>query len=215
MGDDVRRPPFALTEMTLSASLPVRFTLADTLWRPRNALVRNVTLVALGSALLGLSAQAQVPFYPVPMTMQTFAVLVIAMAYGRGLGMATVVAYLFQGAIGLPVFAGGAAGPGVLFGPTGGYLAGFALAALVLGDLARRGWDRRPWSAAAALLVGNALIYVPGLLWLGIVVGWDKPILELGLLPFLPGDALKLALAAVSLPLLWRAIAWRRTRSRD
>lgn len=184
--------------------------LVDVIWRPQNTFVRHAILIVLGSTLLGLSAQVEVPFYPVPMTMQTFSVLLVAMTFGRRLGTATVLFYLLEGAVGLPVFAGGAAGPGVFFGPTGGYLIGFALAAFVVGGFADLGWDRRALPAVAALLLGNALIYVPGLLWLGVVVGWDKPILELGLLPFLPGDALKIALVAFSLPLLWRGIASRK-----
>lgn len=184
--------------------------LVDVIWRPQNTFVRHAILIVLGSTLLGLSAQVEVPFYPVPMTMQTFGVLLVAMAFGRRLGTATVLFYLLEGAIGLPVFAGGAAGPGVFFGPTGGYLIGFVLAAFVVGGFADLGWDRRALQAAAALLLGNTLIYVPGLLWLGAIIGWDKPILELGLLPFVPGDALKIALVAVSLPMLWRGLASRK-----
>ena len=94
-----------------------------------------------------------------------------------------------------------------MLGPTGGYLAGFVLAAATCGWLAERGWDRRPATTAVAMLAGNALIYLPGLLWLGTVVGWDKPVFQWGLTPFLLGDVAKLALAAGLVPLVWKAIA--------
>jgi biotin transport system substrate-specific component len=150
-----------------------------------------------------------VPFYPVPMTMQTMAVLVLGMAYGWRLGGATVVLYLAEGALGLPVFAGTpekGIGIAYMLGSTGGYLLGFALAASACGWLAERGWDRNPVRTAVALLAGNVLIYVPGLLWLGALFGWDKPILAWGLYPFLLGDLTKLALAAAIMPLAWRAV---------
>lgn len=141
------------------------------------------------------------------MTMQTFAVLVIGAAYGARLGGATVLGYLALGALGADVFTGEASGGiAYMLGSTGGYLVGFLLAAVALGALARRGWDRSVGWTALALLIGNAIIYVPGLLWLGALHGFDQPILAWGLWPFLLGDALKLALAATVLPLAWRAI---------
>ena len=96
-----------------------------------------------------------------------------------------------------------------MLGPTGGYLVGFVIAVAVCGWLAERGWDRRPVTTATAMLAGNVLIYLPGLLWLGTVVGWDKPIVQWGLTPFLLGDLSKLLLAAGTLPLVWRAIGRR------
>ena len=167
----------------------------------------GAVLVAAGILALVIAAKIRVPFWPVPMTMQTFAVLMIGAAYGPRLGGATVLGYLLIGALGADVFTGEASG-GVAYmlGNTGGYLAGFLLAAVALGALARRGWDRSVGWTALALLIGNAAIYAPGLLWLGVLHGFDKPILDWGLWPFLLGDALKLALAAMLLPLAWRAL---------
>ncbi len=129
------------------------------------------------------------------------------MAYGWRLGAVTLLLYLGEGALGFPVFAGTpekGIGLAYMLGGTGGYLVGFVLAAVACGWLAERGWDRGPVSTALAMLVGNALIYVPGILWLGALFGWDKPILEWGLVPFIFGDVAKLALAAAVLPLAWR-----------
>lgn len=191
-------------------------TLASALWPAGEGtkLLRLAALAVSGSLLLTLSAKVQVPFYPVPMTMGTFAVLVIGMAYGWRLGAATVLLYLAEGAAGLPVFAGTPAkGIGIpyMLGPTGGYLLGYVLSAAAVGWLAERGWDRSvPWTAVA-MLIGNVIIYGPGLLWLGTVVGWEKPVLQWGMWPFLYGDLAKLALAAAVMPLAW-ALLGRATR---
>lgn len=182
--------------------------LADTLLPVRqNALLRNIFLALAGSLLLYASAKIRIPFIPVPMTMQTFAVLVIGMAYGWKLGGATVLLYLAEGVFGLPVFAGTpekGIGLAYMMGTTGGYLAGFVLAAALTGWLAQKGWDKRVSTTALAMLLGNAVIYALGLLWLGTLMGWDKPILEWGLIPFMPAELFKLALAAVTLPLVWK-----------
>lgn len=194
---------------TLSAPYP---TLATALWRGRRDQLhplRQLLLAAAGSALLALSAKVQIPFYPVPLTMQTFVVLAIGMAFGWRLGALTVLLYLAEGAAGLPVFAGTPAkgiGLAYMLGPTGGYLFGFVIAAAACGYLAERGWDRRASTTFAAMCIGNLLIYACGLVWLGAAVGWDKPLLAWGLLPFLPGDALKIALAVIALPGAWKAI---------
>ena len=173
------------------------------------AWVKQAALVALGVALLIISAKIRIPMWPVPITMGTFAVLCLGAAYGIRLGLVTILVYMAIGALGLNVFSGSSAesfGLAYMMGGTGGYLVGFVLATLVMGYLGTRGWDRSvPWMALA-MLIGNVVIYVPGLLWLGQLFGWDKPILEWGLWPFLVGDALKLALAAMLLPLLWKAL---------
>jgi len=169
-------------------------------------------LAVVGTLLLTIAAKIQVPFYPVPMTMQTFVVLTLGMAYGWRLGGATLILYLAEGAAGLPVFAGTPEkGIGIVYmlGGTGGYLVGFVLAAAVCGWLAERGWDRNVATTALAMLAGNVLIYVPGLLRLGILYGWDKPILEWGLTPFILGDLTKLALAAAVLPFAWKLLRKR------
>ena len=178
-------------------------------WDGPLRIARNVLLVIAGTMVLALSARIEVPFYPVPMTMQTFAVLVLGMACGWRLGAATMVFYLVEGALGLPVFAGTperGIGVAYMLGPTGGYLLGFVIAGAVCGWLAERGWGRHVVSTCAAMVIGNALIYVPGLLWLGSVVGWDEPVLRWGLTPFLLGDLAKLVLAALMLPLAWRLV---------
>jgi biotin transport system substrate-specific component len=193
---------------TASTTYP---TIASVLW-PANGQVKAVrlaVLAVLGTLLLTLSAKLHVPFYPVPMTFQTLVVLGLGMAYGWRLGAATVALYLLQGALGLPVFSGTpekGIGLAYLLGPTGGYLFGFFLAAGVCGWLAERGWDRSVITTALAMLIGNIIIYVPGLLWLGGLFGWDKPILEWGLTPFILGDAIKLALAAALMPLAWKLL---------
>ena len=182
--------------------------LADVLFPVKeNALLRNLFLAIAGSLVLWASAKVKIPFYPVPMTMTTFVVLVIGMVYGWKLGTATILLYLAEGAIGLPVFAGTpekGIGLAYMMGPTGGYLAGYVLAAAICGYLAQLNWDKRASTTALAMLLGNVAIYVPGLLWLGMLLGWDKPILEWGLIPFVAGDLLKLALAAATIPLIWK-----------
>lgn len=172
-------------------------------------LVKQIVLVALGIAALAVAAKIKVPMWPVPITMGTFAVLTIGAAYGPRLGFATILGYMIIGALGFDVFAGSSAeafGIDYMMGGTGGYLLGYVLATLALGALAQRGWDRSVLWMALAMLIGNALIYVPGLLWLGQLYGWDQPILAWGLTPFLVGDALKLALAALLLPAIWKLV---------
>lgn len=174
---------------------------------PANASLRRAVLLVAGVAVLAAAAKIRIPLWPVPMTMQTFAVLAIGAAYGTRLGVATILAWLFLGAAGADVFAEkSASGLSYMLGDTGGYLLGFALAAAMLGVLARRGWDRSPAKTAAMMAIGNAIIYAPGLLWLGVRHGFDAPILEWGLYPFLIGDATKLALAVAGFPLAWRAV---------
>lgn len=170
---------------------------------------KQAALVVAGIAALAVSAKIMVPMLPVPMSMGTFAVLTIGAAYGARLGLVTIIGYMLVGMLGFDVFAKSTAdlnGLTYMMGSTGGYLVGFVLATLALGLLAARGWDRSPVKMAGAMLIGNALIYVPGLLWLGVLYGFDKPILTWGLTPFLIGDAVKLALAAVLLPALWKLV---------
>lgn len=170
---------------------------------------KQAVLVALGVVILAVAAKINVPMWPVPITMGTFAVLTLGAAYGPGLGLVTILAYMLVGVAGFDVFAGSSAeeyGLAYMMGGTGGYLVGFVLATVVLGFLARRGWDRSIGWMALAMLLGNIAIYVPGLAWLGQLYGWDKPILEWGLTPFLIGDAIKLALAALLLPAAWKLV---------
>lgn len=171
--------------------------------------ITQVALVLAGIAFLAVAAQIRVPMWPVPVTMGTFAVLTMGAVYGPRLGLATILGYLGIGALGFEVFAGsgaGASGITYMMGSTGGYLIGYVLAVLALGTAARAGWDRSMGKMALAMLIGNALIYIPGLLWLGQLYGWDQPILAWGLTPFLIGDALKLGLAALLVPGLWKLL---------
>ena len=161
----------------------------------------QVMAVIAGIAVLAISAHIKIPFYPVPVTMQTLAVLAIGMTYGTRLGGATLLGYLGVGAAGAPVFAGGA-GVAYMMGPTGGYLLGFFVTAVVLGALAERGWTRSIITTVAAMVLGNAIIYLLGVSWLANLIGSQKAI-EFGLLPFLYGDALKLVIAALGVPYLW------------
>jgi len=170
--------------------------------------LRQAVLAVAGTVLLTISAKIQVPFWPVPMTMQTFAVLVLAMAFGPRLGVATVALYLTEGAFGLPVFAGPGIGLVYFAGPTGGYLIGFMAAAVVVGALARKGWDRNILSGLAAFLIGDVIIFAFGVGWLSIIVGLEKAFLA-GMLPFLPGEAVKIALAAALLAASWRFVQRR------
>lgn len=186
-------------------------TLIGALW-PEGSLakpLRMAILALVGTALLTLSAKVQVWPGPVPITMQSFVILAIGMTYGWRLGGATLLLYLAEGAVGLPVFS---AGGGIAYfaGPTGGYLVGFALAAALTGWLAERGMDRRPATTALAMLAGIVAIYVPGLIWLTSLIGFDKAV-QFGLMPFLVSDLVKLALAAAVMPLAWKAV--RRLRN--
>ena len=186
-------------------------TLAEAIF-PQTGLalrVKQLVLVAAGIATLVLAAKIKIPMFPVPMTMGTFAVLSIGAAYGARLGLATILGYMLVGALGFDVFAGSSAevsGLGYMMGSTGGYLVGYVLAVVALGALARKGWDRARGKMALALVLGNALIYVPGLIWLTVLYGLEAPILSWGLTPFLLGYVVKLALAALLLPALWSLV---------
>ena len=172
-------------------------------------LLYDVVLIAAGSVFIALLARVAIPlpFSPVPITGQTFAVLLVGALLGSRRGGVVVILYLLEGVGGLPFFADGTGGLARLAGPTGGYLVGFVVAAFAGGLLAKRGWDRRAWSTAAAMLVGNIIIYAFGLLWLERFVGAER-VFSLGLLPFIPGDLFKLTLAAVILPAGWKLLGW-------
>jgi biotin transport system substrate-specific component len=201
-----------------------RHVLTEALWPAEGTMlwVKRLVLVALGIVALAVSAKISVPVWPspVPITLGTFAVLTIGAAYGPRLGLATILGYLVIGALGADVFAGSSAeknGIAYMLGGTGGYLVGYVLAVLALGFAARRGWDRSVPGMALALLIGNVLIYVPGLAWLHQLIAgglfdastyssvWSQT-LAWGLTPYLIGDALKLALAALLVPGLWKLV---------
>jgi biotin transport system substrate-specific component len=176
---------------------------------PGTGLVTDALLVAGGAGFVALAAQVSIelPFTPVPITGQTFAVLLVGAGLGAILGLASLGLYLFVGALGAPVYAEGDRGWDVITGPTGGYLVGFVLAAGLIGYLAQRRWDRRFSSAVAAMLTGNVVIYLVGLPWLAeqIDAGLEGT-LEAGLYPFVVGDLVKLYLAGALLPATWRLI---------
>lgn len=185
---------------------------AQTLWPGRADsksadLGRDALLVTLFSFVTALSAQIAVPlpFSPVPLTGQTFGVLLTGVLLGPRLGALAMVLYLIEGGVGLPFFAGGTFGAARLVGPTGGYLVAFPLAAAFTGWLATRGWDRRPLTQFFAMLLGSLIIFALGAAWLAHFVGTSRA-LTLGVLPFLPGDIVKALLAAGLLPLGWKWI---------
>jgi biotin transport system substrate-specific component len=183
-------------------------TVADLL-RPRErrqAGFYDFALIVGGSLLICLCAQIKLmPFGLVPITGQTFAVLMIGALLGANRGALAVLAYLAQGVAGLPVFAMGS-GPLVLIGPTGGYLMGFVPAAYTAGLLAEKGWDRRFGTTVLAMALGNMIIYACGLVQLGWLTGMSRTVLTTGLLPFIPGDILKIVLAAILLPSAWKLL---------
>ncbi|MEM7614924.1 MAG: biotin transporter BioY [Pseudomonadota bacterium] len=173
--------------------------------------IKRAILVVAGILALSVAAKIKVavPPSPVAVSMGTFAVLTIAAAYGPRLGLTTMLGWMLVGFLGFDVFQNSSAeafGWTYMTGSTGGYLVGYVLATIALGMLARRGWDRSVWGMAAAMLIGTVLIYIPGILWLGHLYTWEEPILAWGLTPFLIGDAMKLALAAMLLPLAWKLV---------
>jgi biotin transport system substrate-specific component len=198
--------------MSMNADL-----LAGRVWPAagQNEWLRSAALAVLGSIFVAICAQISIPMLPVPMTLQTLAVLAIGGAYGSRLGAATLCLYALEGAAGLPVFANFQAG---LFLPTGeiiatgGYIIGFVLAAFLVGWLAERGWDRGVVKMFAAMLLGAAVLYVPGLIWLTIWIAeikglaWGTAVaasISSGLIPFILGDLVKAALAAMAFPATW------------
>jgi biotin transport system substrate-specific component len=177
-----------------------------------NARVRDIVLVLAGAVFIYLTARIAIPVpgSPVPITGQTFGVLLVGGALGFRRGSFAVLLYVLLGVVGLPFFAEGKGGLTVIWGATGGYLVGFVIAGAVVGRLAELGWDRKIGGALGAMLVGSAIIYAIALPWLG-VVGHLSPgeTIAKGLTPFLIGDAIKLVLAAVLFPTTWWIVGRR------
>jgi len=169
--------------------------------------VRQVGLVIGFSLLTALSAQIVIPIGPVPITGQTFAVLLTGALLGSRLGAITMIVYLIEGASGLPFFAGGMAGLPHLLGPTGGYLVAFPAAAFITGAFAEHGWDRRFLTAAAAMAIGSVVIMFCGLLWFSYVTR-TSPLtaFQFTTMKFIPGDIIKITLAAAVLPTGWKLL---------
>ena len=165
---------------------------------------RSVGLVIVFSLLIAASAQFAIHIGPVPITLQSFAVLLTGALLGSRLGAAAVIAYLIEGAVGLPFFAGGGSGVLRFFGPTGGYLVAFPAAAYVTGAFAEHGWDKQYLSAVAAMAIGSAVIFLGGWAWFAVLTS-TPPLaaFKIAVLPFLPGDVIKIALAAAVLPTGW------------
>jgi biotin transport system substrate-specific component len=186
-------------------------TLADVLSpRQQRSWLLDAVLVVLFSAFVALTAQVEIPLWPVPLTLQTLGVLFTGAVLGSRRGTLALLLYLTEGTLGLPVFAGGASGVGYMLGPTGGYLVGFVVAAGVVGWLAQRGWDRRLVWAAVAMVIGNVIIYVCGVAWLAVFLGDLWGALVKGMLLFVVGDLIKIAVAALTLP-----GGWKLARRRD
>ena len=190
----------------------------------QSQIIKSLFVIFLGSIILTISAKIKVPFYPVPMTMQTFVVVLIGVTLGWKLGLATVFAYLFEGAIGIPVFAGTpekGLGVAYLMGPTGGYLFGFLVATYVAGSfkydncfdsqkfklakenlpffLALRSAITLPYKNVIKLIFSVSFIYIFGLLWLGLLIGWDKPIFKFGAQPFLLAELFKILIVTFAI----------------
>lgn len=196
-------PSYLRRDYIIMQARTLHATLVDIVLPDRQT-VQNAALVGGFSLAIGLSARVAVPlpFTPVPLTMQTLAVLLTGMVLGKRLGALALVAYLAEGLAGLPVFAPGAMGVARLVGPTGGYLIGFILAAALVGALAERGCDRRVSTTILAMVLGNLVIYAFGVIWLSVFM--PAPVaLAQGMVPFLAGDAVKIALAAATLPGAW------------
>ena len=204
-----------LPRSTSESAAVTHFPLAAMVWPGRAGglpqALRAALLILLGTALLTLSAKINLPLPYVPMTLQTLAVLMIGAAYGWRLGGATVLAYLAEGAMGLPVFAGPIGGLAPFVGPTAGYLVGFALAAAVTGALSERGWDRSIPSLFVAMGAGHIIILGCGLAWLafGMKLGLEKAWL-VGIVPFIAASVIKNALGAVAVPAIRHLLDRRR-----
>ena len=169
-----------------------------------NQYIVNIFLVLFGTLLLTISAKVQVPFWPVPMTMQTFVVFLIGSTYGVRLSFITLIAYLIEGAIGLPVFA---AGGGIVYltGPTAGYLYGMTIAAAAISYFANMGYSISYIKSFISIMIGSIIIFACGILYLGSIIGYTKAI-QAGLLPFIPSEIFKIALAVLLIPTLHKII---------
>ena len=163
----------------------------------QSSIVKTFLIIILGSLALTISAKIKIPFYPVPMTMQTFVVMLLGLAFGYKIGLATVSLYLLEGIVGLPVFSNSPEkGVGLVYftGPTMGYLIGFLSATLIAGTISS---NDNTLKIISKLLLSVSTIYILGVLWLGTLIGWNKPILEFGVYPFLLAEIFKLALLVI------------------
>jgi len=196
--------------LTAERSIPLRLAVL-----PRPSILVEAALVLGGVLFVGLAAQISIPlsWTPVPITGQTFAVLLVGTAYGANLGALTLFAYYLAGMAGAPLFAEGESGWDRATGPTAGYLVGFIVAAWLMGRLAEQRWDRRLSSSIALMLTGTVVIYALGVTWLAIDLDWSvQRAIEGGLEPFIAGDIVKLYLAAALCPAAWKLVERLRRR---
>jgi len=166
----------------------------------QSKVLRNVLMVLMGTVLLAISSKIKIPFYPVPMTMQTLVVLFLGLALGWKLGLATVSLYLFEGIIGIPVFSGSPEkGVGIIYftGPTMGYLIGFLFTVYFAGSF---NFSKNLFIKFLQLLFSISFIYILGILWLGTLIGWEKPLFQLGVQPFLLAELFKILIILISFP---------------
>jgi len=179
----------------------IGLTLIDRLSIPHSLKI-DISLAFFGSLLIAMCAQIAIhlPFSPVPITGQTFAVLLVGFVLGRRRAFGSLIFYLLEGISGIPVFAGGGAGLPWLFGPTGGYLLGFVLAAALVGYLAELGFDKSISKTFLAFAAGQSIIYLIGSMWLSAYIGWAG-VIQAGVIPFIPGDIVKAVIAALCLPI--------------
>jgi|TARA_B100001079_G_C16249455_1_gene442618 biotin transport system substrate-specific component len=192
-------------EITLFISLLAYFIISPFYKLEANKILKIIVISIIGTLLLTVSAKIKIPFYPVPMTMQTFAVLFIGVTLGYKVGLLTVSLYLLEGIMGLPVFANSPEkGIGIVYfiGPTMGYLIGFLIAVYCAGTFK---YDKGLINTFIKLIFSVSFIYIFGLIWLGILIGWDKPIFKLGAEPFLLAELFKMLLLLFLMPILLKA----------
>ena len=200
-----------MTSLSLAIGRP---TLADRFFA--RGVVMDIVLVAAGAALTAIAAQVQVPLWPVPITAQTLAVLLVGSSLGALRGTLAMVLYAVLGMVGLPVFSDAGSGMGVILGPTGGYIVGFVFAAAFTGWIAQRSWDRRILRSILAFLAGTVVTFLIGLPWLAIVLGLDlQQTLQAGLYPFIIGGTVKAIVAAGVVTLGWRYVEREDRRRAD
>lgn len=200
-----------MTSLSLAIGRP---TLADRLFA--RGVVMDIVLIAAGAALTAIAAQVQVPLWPVPITGQTLAVLLVGSSLGALRGTLSMVLYAVLGMVGLPVFSDASSGMSVILGPTGGYIVGFVFAAAFTGWIAQRSWDRRILRAILAFAGGTGVTFAIGLPWLAVTLGLDlQQTLQAGLYPFIIGGVVKTVIAACAVTLGWRYIEREDRRRAD
>jgi len=188
----------------MSLSTTQTQTLKSILWRANPSLGYNVMLVVLGSLVLAVSSQLRIPMWPVPLTLQSATVLLIGMVYGQRLGFFTIALYIFEGCIGIPVFAGFSHGTSILFGPSGGYIIGFLPASVLCGYLMQRGFAKSFFGALFTAVIGTIIIFAAGALMMLNYFDWHQVFL-FGIAPFLVTEPIKILAVAFAAPFFWKS----------